>query len=43
MGSGKKPGATVETTVLRNPDVLSVVWSWGLGQGNSAGFGWIAG
>ncbi|NJQ08321.1 CRISPR-associated protein Cas6 [Streptomyces lonarensis] len=42
VGSGKKPGATIEVTLRGEPDVLAAVWSWGLGQGNSAGFGWIA-
>lgn len=42
VGAGKKPGATVEVTVAGDPDVLTALWSWGLGQGNAAGFGWIA-
>lgn len=38
---GKKPGACVEVAVSGPPAVLSALHSWGLGQANSAGMGWI--
>ncbi|MEU3168725.1 CRISPR-associated endoribonuclease Cas6 [Streptosporangium sp. NPDC006930] len=38
---GSKPGACVEVTVSADPEVLQALWSWGLGQANSAGFGWV--
>jgi CRISPR-associated endoribonuclease Cas6 len=34
-------GAPVTMRVLAAPETLAAIWSWGLGQGNSAGFGWI--
>jgi CRISPR-associated endoribonuclease Cas6 len=34
-------GAPVNMRVLAAPETLAAVWSWGLGQANSAGFGWI--
>lgn len=34
-------GALVTMRVLAAPDTLGAIWSWGLGQANSAGFGWI--
>ncbi|MBB0243217.1 CRISPR-associated endoribonuclease Cas6 [Streptomyces alkaliphilus] len=42
VGKGMKPGCTVEVTLSGDPELLAALWSWGLGQGNSAGFGWIA-
>lgn len=42
-GGGRKPGAPVEVILHGDPDVLQAVWSWGLGQANSAGFGWVIG
>ena len=38
---GKKPGACVEVTLAGPPRTLSALSSWGLGQANSAGMGWI--
>ncbi|MEO3753617.1 CRISPR-associated endoribonuclease Cas6 [Streptomyces sp. B6B3] len=38
---GKKPGACVEVTLSGPPETLSAVHSWGLGQANAAGMGWI--
>lgn len=41
VGNGAKPGAAVEVGLRGSPEVLRAIWSWGLGQANSAGFGWI--
>lgn len=41
VGEGAKPGAAVEVELVGAPEVLQAVWSWGLGQANAAGFGWI--
>lgn len=41
-GKGKKPGALIEVELRGAPEVLRALWSWGLGQANSAGFGWVA-
>ncbi|MER6503947.1 CRISPR-associated endoribonuclease Cas6 [Streptomyces sp. NPDC001455] len=38
---GKKPGACVEVALSGRPETLSALHSWGLGQANSAGMGWI--
>ncbi|WP_433177386.1 CRISPR-associated endoribonuclease Cas6 [Actinoallomurus sp. CA-150999] len=38
---GHKPGACVEVEISGAPEVLQAVWSWGLGQANSTGFGWV--
>ncbi|MFS0697985.1 CRISPR-associated endoribonuclease Cas6 [Streptomyces nitrosporeus] len=38
---GKKPGACVEVAVSGAPRTLVALHSWGLGQANSAGMGWI--
>jgi CRISPR-associated endoribonuclease Cas6 len=43
VGEGAKPGAAVEVDVSGEPVTLQALWSWGLGQANSAGFGWVAG
>src|SRR5690606_24559643 len=40
-GRGKKPGAPIEVKLSGDPEALQAIWSWGLGQSNSAGFGWI--
>ncbi|MFC4035130.1 CRISPR-associated endoribonuclease Cas6 [Streptomyces polygonati] len=40
---GKKPGACVEVSVSGAPETLSAIASWGVGQANSAGMGWIGG
>lgn len=42
VGRGAKPGAPVEVELRGDPEVLQAVWSWGLGQANAAGFGWVA-
>jgi CRISPR-associated endoribonuclease Cas6 len=39
---GKKVGATVQVDLSGEPAILRALWSWGLGQGNAAGFGWVA-
>lgn len=41
VGKGAKPGAAVEAEVHGSPETLRCIWSWGLGQANSAGFGWV--
>jgi CRISPR-associated endoribonuclease Cas6 len=41
VGSGAKPGAPVEVDLWGEPETLRAIWSWGLGQANSAGFGWV--
>ncbi len=38
---GKKPGACVEVALSGAPETLSAIHSWGLGQANAAGMGWI--
>jgi CRISPR-associated endoribonuclease Cas6 len=38
---GKKPGACVEVALSGAPETLEALHSWGLGQANSAGMGWI--
>lgn len=43
VGRGAKPGAPVEVELHGDPETLRAVWSWGLGQANSAGFGWVIG
>lgn len=42
VSGGLKPGAPVEVDVHGSPEVLRSLWSWGLGQANAAGFGWVA-
>ncbi|GGO95997.1 CRISPR-associated endoribonuclease Cas6 [Wenjunlia tyrosinilytica] len=39
---GKKPGACVEVALSGAPQTLSALHSWGLGQANSTGMGWIS-
>jgi CRISPR-associated endoribonuclease Cas6 len=41
VGQGSKPGAAVEAELGGAPETLQAIWSWGLGQANSAGFGWV--
>ncbi|WP_344443105.1 CRISPR-associated endoribonuclease Cas6 [Kitasatospora nipponensis] len=41
VGQGAKPGAAVEVEVRGAPVTLRALWSWGLGQANAAGFGWV--
>jgi CRISPR-associated endoribonuclease Cas6 len=41
VGQGRKPGAAVEAEIHGAPETLRCIWSWGLGQANSAGFGWV--
>lgn len=43
VGQGAKPGAPIEACLSGEPETLQAIWSWGLGQANSAGFGWIGG
>ena len=40
--AGARVGATVDVMLSGAPEQLRAVWSWGLGQANSSGFGWIA-
>jgi CRISPR-associated endoribonuclease Cas6 len=41
VGGGLKPGAPVDVELSGAPDVLAAIRDWGLGQANSAGFGWV--
>ncbi|MEU9885862.1 CRISPR-associated endoribonuclease Cas6 [Sphaerisporangium sp. NPDC051011] len=41
-GKGAKPGAPIEVELTGPPETLQAIWSWGLGQANAAGFGWVA-
>ncbi|GAA5075667.1 CRISPR-associated endoribonuclease Cas6 [Thermocatellispora tengchongensis] len=43
VGQGLKPGAPIEVELTGSPQTLQAIWSWGLGQANAAGFGWISG
>lgn len=38
---GKKVGAPIAVELRGAPPTLAALWSWGLGQANSAGFGWV--
>ncbi|MCD0448856.1 CRISPR-associated protein Cas6 [Actinocorallia sp. API 0066] len=38
---GHKPGACVEVGLTGASETLRALWSWGLGQANSSGFGWV--
>jgi CRISPR-associated endoribonuclease Cas6 len=42
VSDGLKPGAPIEAEVRGAPQTLQAIWSWGIGQANSAGFGWVA-
>jgi CRISPR-associated endoribonuclease Cas6 len=42
VSDGLKPGAAIEAELRGAPQTLQAIWSWGLGQANSAGFGWVA-
>ena len=42
VSDGLKPGAAIEVELRGAPQTLQAIWSWGLGQANSAGFGWVA-
>jgi CRISPR-associated endoribonuclease Cas6 len=41
VSDGLKTGMPVEVELRGTPETLRAVWSWGLGQANSAGFGWV--
>lgn len=41
VGGGLKPGAAVEVELTGAGEVLAAIRDWGLGQANSAGFGWV--
>ena len=41
VSDGWKVGVPVEVELRGAPDTLRCLWSWGLGQANSAGFGWV--
>lgn len=40
--AGAKPGSPIEAQLRGHPHTLQALWSWGLGQANSAGFGWVS-
>ena len=42
VSDGQKTGTPIEVELRGAPETLQAVWSWGLGQANSAGFGWAA-
>lgn len=42
VSDGQKTGAPVEVELRAAPETLQAFWSWGLGQSNTAGFGWVA-
>lgn len=42
VSDGQKTGMPVEVDLRGAPETLQAVWSWDLGQANSAGFGWVA-
>lgn len=39
---GMRVGAPVEVELRGAPETLQAIWSWGLGQANATGFGWVA-
>ncbi|ASO21529.1 CRISPR-associated endoribonuclease Cas6 [Actinoalloteichus hoggarensis] len=41
VGDGRQTGATANVRLHGAPTALRALWSWGLGRGNAAGFGWI--
>lgn len=41
VGQGTKPGVPIEAELTGPPETLQAIWSWGLGQANIAGFGWV--
>ncbi|MGH8897658.1 MAG: CRISPR-associated endoribonuclease Cas6 [Egibacteraceae bacterium] len=41
VGGAPKVGAVLDLRVTAAPEVLSSLWSWGVGQLNSAGFGLV--
>ncbi|WP_214104946.1 CRISPR-associated endoribonuclease Cas6 [Acrocarpospora catenulata] len=41
VAQGAKPGAPIEVELAGPPETLQAIWSWGLGQANAAGFGWV--
>ncbi|KJE20031.1 uncharacterized protein predicted to be involved in DNA repair (RAMP superfamily) [Frankia torreyi] len=40
-GKGAKVGAPLEARLRGAPETLRALWSWGLGQSTSVGFGWV--
>jgi CRISPR-associated endoribonuclease Cas6 len=42
VSDGQKTGVPVEVELRAAPETLQALWSWGLGQSNTAGFGWVA-
>ncbi|MFY1632945.1 CRISPR-associated endoribonuclease Cas6 [Solwaraspora sp. WMMB335] len=42
VGKGGKPGMPIEVELRGDQEGLQAIWSWGLGQSNPAGFGWVA-
>jgi CRISPR-associated endoribonuclease Cas6 len=43
VSGGLKTGAPIEVELRGASETLQAIWSWGLGQANSAGFGWVGG
>jgi CRISPR-associated endoribonuclease Cas6 len=41
VSDGQKTGRPVEVELRGAPETLQAVWSWGLGQANSGGYGWV--
>lgn len=41
VGKNARIGVTATVEVHAAPDTLRLIHDWGLGQGNSAGFGWV--
>lgn len=39
--TGRRTGAPIQINLHASPPLLQALWSWGLGQANSTGFGWI--
>lgn len=41
IGDGVRVGARIVVDAVGAPEALVMLWAWGLGESNSAGFGWI--
>ncbi|GAA1071589.1 CRISPR-associated endoribonuclease Cas6 [Nocardiopsis composta] len=41
VGKGAIPGALLEAQLSGAPETLQAIWSWGLGQNNTTGFGQV--
>ncbi len=40
--SGRRTGAPITVELRGSPPFLRALWCWGLGEANSAGFGWVS-